>query len=108
MKMIASFSYADLPFAQYLKAVLEEGGIGCLLRNENLALTTFSERAAGDISPELWVDDARAEEAASIVREVRAGEAERSGTEAEVPETGTSSPESEGLGGSDPLPGDAR
>jgi len=38
----------------------------------NVALAGLSERAAFDLSPELWVlDDSRADEAGEIVRQIR-------------------------------------
>ena len=72
MKRIDTFLHADITFAQYLQKVLEDQSIECFVKNDNVALAGLSERAAFDLSPELWVlDDSRADEAGEIVRQIR-------------------------------------
>lgn len=76
MKRVGVFAHTDLPFVQYLKQLLEQQGIECIIRNDNVALAGIMERAAQTLSPELWVmDDGVAAEAARLVREVDASAA---------------------------------
>lgn len=78
MKQVASFSWADLLHALYVRAVLQENGIDCVLRNGNLAVAMLMDTAW--VHPELWVDEARAGEAGAIVRQLRASRADGAGT----------------------------
>lgn len=83
MKRVGVFAHTDLSYAQYLKQLLEEQGIECILRNDNVTLAGLMERTAQTVSPELWVmDDAVEAEAARLLREV--DDAERSARGPEV------------------------
>ncbi len=69
MKMI--FSHTDIAFVQYLQKVLEERGIQCLVKNDNVAIAGLSERTVFDLTPELHaLDDSRVEEAEEIVNDL--------------------------------------
>jgi hypothetical protein len=77
MQRIETFSHQEIAFVQYLQKLLDDAGIECVIQNENVGLVGLVERAALDLMPELWVlDDTRAEEAAEMVREVKAQEDE--------------------------------
>ncbi len=68
------YSSLDRIHTQYLKEVLGENGIACILRNE------FLGGAAGELPimetwPELWVlDDAQAERAIELIAAVEAAQ----------------------------------
>ena len=72
MKRIDTLSHTDVAFVQYLQQVLSEHGIESVAKNENIAVAGLSDRAAYDLSPELWViDDERYDEAVQIIEDVR-------------------------------------
>ena len=75
MKKINTLPNTDIAFIQYLQKVLRDNGIESVTRNENIALAGLSDRAAYDLSPELWVvDEEKFDEAARIIEELREGE----------------------------------
>ena len=73
------FSSHDPMLAGYLRTVLEEEGIACVVKNE------FLQGGVGELPPtecwpEVWVvEDAQAARARTIVEEVRHGDASAEG-----------------------------
>lgn len=75
MKRIGVFPHTDIPFVQFLRQALEESGIECIIRNENVAVAGMMERTAQAVSPELFVvDDDREEEARRLVAQLQAAQ----------------------------------
>lgn len=68
VKRIGVFEHTEISFVQYLKELLDERGIECIVRNDNVAIAGLMERTAQVVSPELWVmDDSRVPEAIRLV-----------------------------------------
>ena len=74
MTRIETFTHHEITLLQYVRQLLVERGIETIVKNDNIAIVGLAERASQDVRPELWVmDDTKAEEAASVAREVKEG-----------------------------------
>lgn len=65
------FTGSTLHDTVHLKNLLEQAGIGCLLKNRHLG-SALGDVPFLDCSPEIWVlDDAQAKRAESVLREAQ-------------------------------------
>jgi hypothetical protein len=69
MAMKRVWSGSSLPDTTHFQNVLEQAGIGCLIKNRELG-GALGDLPIFDCSPELWVlDDGHAVRAAALIRE---------------------------------------
>ena len=64
------YTSQDIATVHYLKNMLEDHGIACVIKDENISLVGFSERSPIVFWPEIWVtDDSKASEALALIEE---------------------------------------